>query len=86
MMAKAKHKTDVEEWLDTLDPETTPGRDARHLREVGKALTALEEAEKNLEEAVRAAHEAGDSWAAISSVLGTSRQAAHRKYAQPRTK
>ena len=82
-MATTKDRAGVEEWLDSIDPATTPARDARHLRNIGKALTELEAAEKNLEAAIHAAHDNGDSWAAISAVLGTSRQAAHRKYATP---
>lgn len=81
MMAKTRHKSSVEEWLDTLDPQTTPARDARHLRAIGQALTNLEDAEQALEQAVADARAAGDSWEAIGAVLGTSRQAAHRKFA-----
>ena len=77
-------KTSAETWLDSLDPATTPARDGRHLREIGRALTALEQAETNLHAAVEAARAAGDSWEAIGLVLGTSRQGAHRKFA-PRT-
>ncbi len=73
--------TSTERWLDGLDPATTPARDGRHLRAIGIALAAAEEAEVRLREAVAAAHQAGDSWAAIGAVLGTSRQAAHRKFA-----
>ncbi|NEE01911.1 hypothetical protein [Phytoactinopolyspora halotolerans] len=79
-MAKAQHKSSVEEWLDTLDPEVTPARDARHLRAIGQALANLEEAERALDQAVADARAAGDSWEAIGTVLGTSRQAAHRKF------
>lgn len=77
-------ETSAETWLDTLDPATTPARDGRHLREIGRALTALEQSEIDLRDAVEAARAAGDSWEAIGLVLGTSRQGAHRKFA-PRT-
>ena len=77
-------KTSAETWLNTLDPATTPARDGRHLREIGRALTALEQSEIDLRDAVEAARAAGDSWEAIGLVLGTSRQGAHRKFA-PRT-
>ena len=53
-------KTSAETWLDTLDPATTPARDGRHLREIGRALTALERSEIDLREAVEAARAAGD--------------------------
>lgn len=82
-MSKTGNRESVEEWLESIDPEATPARDATHLRDVGKALSALEQAERDLRDAVQAAHDAGDSWAAISAVLGTSRQAAHRKFAKP---
>ena len=67
-------KTSAELWLDSLDPATIPARDGRHLREVGRALTALEKAETDVHAAVAAARAAGDSWEAIGLVLGTSRQ------------
>lgn len=79
-MPQTKGQIDVEQWLDALDPDITPARDARSLRAVGEALTALEQAEAHLQQAVADAHAAGDSWAAIGTVLGTSRQAAHRKF------
>lgn len=73
--------TDAEDWLDSLDPATAPSRDGRHLRAIGAALTALEQAQANLDQAVAQAHAAGDSWGAIGMVLGTSKQNAHRKFA-----
>ncbi len=79
-MARTQHKSDVEGWLDTLDPATTPAKDARHLREIGQALANLEDAERALEKAITDARAAGDSWTAIGAVLGTSRQAAQRKF------
>jgi len=81
-MAKTKDKTEVEDWLDALDPKTVPARDGRHLRAVGQAVTDLEAAEAAVQRAVDEAHAAGDSWSAIAMVLGTSRQAAHRKFAR----
>ena len=80
-MAKTISNTSAKTWLDSLDPATTPSRDGRHLREIGRALTALEQADTDLRHAVEAARAAGDSWEAIGVVLGTSRQAAHRKFA-----
>ena len=79
-MTTTTDQTSAEQMLDQLDPTTDPMRNGRNLRRVGAALTRLEQAEQELRAAVSAAHEAGDSWAAIGLVLGTSRQAAHRKY------
>ncbi|GAB3042587.1 hypothetical protein GCM10027052_25850 [Parafrigoribacterium mesophilum] len=81
-MARTNNKADVERWLDGIDPNTDPGRDGHHLRAIGAALTALEEAEDALRKAIADAHAEGDSWHAIGAVLGTSRQAAHRKFAR----
>lgn len=74
-------QNDVEAWLDSLDPATMNWRDGAPLRAIGAALTNLEAAEEGLVDSIRAARRAGESWGMIGMVLGTSRQAAHRKYA-----
>jgi len=74
-------KNYTEAWLDELDLRKTDMRDGTHLAKIGAALDAIEKAERELIEAVADAHAAGDSWSAIGVVLGTSRQAAHRKFA-----
>jgi hypothetical protein len=71
-----------DEWLDSLDADPASFRDGRHLRAIGAALTAREAAERQLEDAIADARAAGDSWQAIGVVLGTSKQAAHRKFAR----
>lgn len=81
-MVQVHETTDIDSWLDGIDPTTAPGRDGRHLRAIGDALTALENADAELQGAIQDARSAGDSWEAIGAVLGTSRQAAHRKYAR----
>lgn len=81
-MAKTTKRNEVENWLDTIDPAAMPARDGRYLRKVGAALAAFEQAEADLQRSVEEARAAGDSWEAIGLVLGTSRQAAHRKYAR----
>ena len=83
-MARTGESADVEMWLRGMDPAATPGRDGRYLQRIGSALTALEKAEEELRRAVDDARAAGDSWHAIGVVLGTSRQAAHRKFARKR--
>ena len=81
-MVKTVRKQSVEEWLDSLDPATMKVRDGVHLRAIGAALDALDAAERQLEAAVAEARQAGDSWDLIGMVLGTSRQAAHRKFSR----
>ncbi|WP_448003040.1 hypothetical protein [Agromyces bauzanensis] len=78
---KTTHAHDVEEWLDSLDPERIEWKDAARLRAVAEARNEVGHAEQALRDAIRDAHEHGDSWTAIGMVLGISRQAAHRKYA-----
>jgi hypothetical protein len=80
MLTKRGKKTTVEEWLNNVDVESLQVRDGKHLRRIGMALTALEAAESELTNAIAAAREAGDSWGMIGMVLGTSKQAAHRRF------
>ncbi len=76
-----KTKASTEEWLDELQLEKSDMRDGTHLARIGAALDVIEAAERELVAVVAAARAAGDSWAAIGAVLGTSRQAAHRRFA-----
>lgn len=80
-MANTKARGSVEDRLDSLDPATAPASDAADLRRIGAALRNVEEAERDLTEAVAAAREQGRSWAMIGMVLGISRQAAQQRFA-----
>lgn len=80
---KTTNNASVGSWLDDLGTGTAPVRDAARLRAIGAALTDLERAQKNLDRAVQDAKDAGESWSAIGVVLGTSRQAAHKRFGQP---
>ncbi|WP_419183562.1 AsnC family protein [Serinibacter arcticus] len=60
--------------VDALEPEPGP---MGELRAITAERAALERRE---EVAVRRARAQGYSWAAISSMLGISRQAAHKKF------
>lgn len=81
-MTRTSSRTNVDAWLGSLDIDTVELRDGKHLREIGRALSALEAAEEQLKGAIATAHAAGDSWAMIGVVLGTSKQAAHRRFGQ----
>lgn len=74
------HSTDTT-GLDTISPATHPGRDAAGFRAIRAAAKNVETAEQDLRDAVRAAREAGDSWAIIGTALGISRQAAQQRFA-----
>ncbi len=81
-MTKTMKKQSVEEWLDSIDPSTIAVRDGVHMRAIAAARNAVNQAERQLEQAVTDAKEAGESWNAIGVALGTSRQAAHRKFSR----
>jgi len=85
-MAETRAEVDVETWLDQVDPKTMTVRDGAPLREIGRALYAIEAAEEQLERAVEEAKAAGLSWGSIAMVLNTSKQAAHRKFGPKPTK
>lgn len=66
--------------LENISPANNPGRDAVHFRRIVAARRNLAAAEDELREAVRAAHDAGDSWTIIGAALDTTRQAAHKRF------
>ena len=72
--------SDVEAWLDQLDPDVTLPRDAQHLRMIRSARQGVEDADAKLRAAVSAARKAGDSWALIGMALETTRQAAFQRF------
>jgi hypothetical protein len=75
-----KHKTDIDEWLDSIEPHTADARDASHMRRIIAARQAVDAAESELRAAVEAARAAGDTWAAIGVALGITRQAAFQRF------
>jgi hypothetical protein len=74
--------TAAEQWLDGLDPSTTPAEDISDLRAVAEAVTAVAAADARLREAVAVARAHGRSWGHIAAVLGVSRQSARERYAE----
>jgi hypothetical protein len=72
------------DWVasDAFDPGDE-FLDAAPLRRIVAAEEALGQARGQLDDAVRAAHEAGMSWTVIGAVLGISRQAARQRFATP---
>lgn len=75
----ARTKPDVS-GLDQLNPRTHPARDAVHFRRILAARQRVADAEQELRDAVKAAREAGDSWAVIGAALDTTRQAAFQRF------
>jgi hypothetical protein len=77
---RAGRDAEIERFIEGIDPAAM--RDARHWRAVAAARVNVAEAEAALRDAVDEARAAGDSWTMIGLVLGTSKQAAHRKFSR----
>ena len=75
-------KSDVEEWLDQLDPDdpAVEVRDGTYLRRITEAMAAVSDADAQLREAVADARAHGESWSLIGMVLGVSKQAAQQRF------
>ena len=63
------------------DHEPSDVRDAAPLHAIREAVTERDASERRIAEAVASAREAGVSWSAIGSMLGTSGEAARKRYA-----
>jgi hypothetical protein len=81
-----KHKMSIDELLDTVEPNPVDARDASHMRRIIAAAERVGDAEDELRAAVKAAREAGDTWAVIGLALGVSRQAAFQRFGQDNDK
>ena len=73
----------AEALLDAIDPDARLADDPRELRRIGLALRDVRAADAELREAVKAAREAGYTWADVGLTLGTSRQAAQARFREP---
>ena len=63
------------------DHEPSDVRDAAPLHAIREAVTERATSERRIAEAVASAREVGVSWSAIGSMLGTSGEAARKRYA-----
>ena len=63
------------------DHEPSDVRDAAPLHAIREAVTERAASERRIAETVSSAREAGVSWSAIGSMLGTSGEAARKRYA-----
>ena len=62
------------------DHEPSDVRDGAPLHAIREAVTERAASERRIAEAVASAREAGVSWSAIGSMLGTSGEAARKRY------
>ena len=74
-----KHADELERRF--VDHEPADVRDAAPLRALREAVTARAVTERRIAEAITAARRAGVSWSAIGGMLGTSGEAARKRYA-----
>jgi hypothetical protein len=81
-MVNVKHEQSIDDWLDSVEPDSTAARDASHIRRIIAAADAVDAAQVELRAAVGAARQAGDTWAMIGVALGISRQAAYQRFGQ----
>lgn len=70
---------EINEWLDSIDVDPADARDATHFRRIRAALIG-NATQAELETAVAAARDAGDSWGVIGLALGVGREAAEQRY------
>jgi hypothetical protein len=74
----------LSDWVasDDFDPGDE-FLDAAPLRRIVASQEAVDQARRQLDDDVRAAHQAGMSWTVIGALLGISRQAARQRFATP---
>lgn len=89
MTDTANTPSEVERWLDALDPDQVEWDDTRDLAAIGYAADALTSAQASVDQArgaltaaVAAARANGRSWADIGRSLGVTRQTAHERFAE----
>lgn len=75
-----EHAEELAQRFEDYEPRPGDAVEITALRLVGGAVARRAQAERELIETVRQAREAGQSWAAIGAVLGTSGEAARQRY------
>ena len=75
-----EHVEELAQLFEDYEPRPEDGVEVTALRLVGGAVARRAQAERELIETVRHAREAGQSWAAIGAVLGTSGEGARQRY------
>jgi hypothetical protein len=69
----------IEQWLAAIKVDPADARGATHFRRI-RAAVASNADEAELDAAVAAARDAGDSWAIIGAAIGLTAQAAEERY------
>lgn len=74
------HADELAARFENFEPDPAHELDANAVALLREAVTQRSEAERHVIDAVRAAREAGISWSAIGTFLGTSGEAARQRY------
>lgn len=74
------HAERLADRFESDEWDEIPGKDAAALRGIAAAVQAVAASERAVADAVAEARSAGHSWGPIALMLGTSRQAAQRRY------
>lgn len=75
------HADELAAKFESYEPDPAHELDPVAVALLREAVTQRSEAERHVIEAVRSAREAGISWSAIGTFLGTSGEAARQRYA-----
>ena len=75
------HADELAAKFENYEPDPAHGLDPVAVALLREAVTQRSEAERRIIDAVRTAREAGISWSAIGTLLGTSGEAARQRYA-----
>lgn len=76
-----RHADELAARFEDYDPTASDELDAVAVAALRDAVAERSQAERHLLEAVKGAREAGLSWAAIGSLVGTTGEAARQRYA-----
>jgi len=79
---RAQRAQALGEWADKVDPADLVVAETESLRTIADLADRRGELDAALVEAIRSARRADRSWTEIGAMLGVSKQAAQRKYAQ----
>lgn len=80
--SRADRAKALEEWADRVDAGDLTVADTEALRRIADLVDQRDAVDEELTDAVRSARRAQRSWSEIGAMLGVSKQAAQRKYAE----
>lgn len=78
---REERAANLERWADDVDSDDLRDADTDALRQIAELVDQRRHVEDELDAAVRAARSAQRPWSEIGAMLGVTKQAAQRKYA-----